>query len=140
MSEKKSKSGSSDCLRVRGIVSSGLGKSFLFTEIPWVKRQFREKLGIDPVPGTLNIIVLSEDRSKLVDIKNMKGIGIVPEEKNYCAGESFIVSINDRVSGALVIPKVPDYPAEQLEIISSEHIKQTLKLKDGDIVEIEIRK
>ena len=73
MTEKKSKSDASDCVRVRGIVSSGLGKSVLFTEIPWVKKQFREKLGIDPVPGTFNVIVLPEDRDKLADIKKMKG-------------------------------------------------------------------
>lgn len=125
-------------VKVRGIVSSGVGESKLFTEIPWVRKQFAEKLGIDPCPGTLNIIVLPEDRNKLAAIKNLKGIEIVPEDSSYCTGKGFVASVNDRLRGAVIIPHVSNYPEAQLEIISSEHIKQSLALEDGDVVEVEI--
>jgi CTP-dependent riboflavin kinase len=46
---------------------------------------------------------------------------------------------NRKIKGAIIIPLVPDYPHAQLEIISSEHIKESLSLKDGDIVDLEVR-
>ena len=125
-------------VRVRGIVSCGVGESTLFTEIPWVRRQFIDKLGINPRPGTFNIAVLPEDREKLELIKNAKGVEIVPEDADYCAANSFPALVNGRIRGAALIPQVPGYPPAQLEIISSEHIKESLSLEDGDLVEVEI--
>lgn len=123
-------------ITVHGTVSSGIRESKLFTEIPWVRKQFKDKLGINPYPGTLNIIVLPEDRSKLTTIKNTKGVEIIPEDINLCAAKSFTALINGRIKGAVIIPLVPNYPEYQLEIISSEHIKQALSLKDGDAIEV----
>jgi len=127
-----------ESIKIRGTITSGAGESKLFTETPWVRRQFIEKLGIDPYPGTLNVIVLPEDEGKLDDIKCIRGIEIVPEDTNYCTGKGFIALINSRIKGAVIIPRVPDYPATQLEIISPENIKQSLSLENGNVVEIEI--
>ena len=65
-------------IKLRGIVTSGLRESRFFTEIPWVKRQFVDKLGINPYPGTFNITVLAEDREKLNSIRQAKGVEITP--------------------------------------------------------------
>jgi riboflavin kinase len=135
---KRGKNTATEFIKIRGIVSSGAGESKLFTEIPWARKQFREKLGFNPHPGTFNIIVLPEDRDKLKSIKNMKGITILPEDVNFCAGKSFIARINDRVKGGVIIPLIPSYPEGQLEVISAEHIKNSLSLRDGDLVEIDI--
>ena len=125
-------------IKVRGIVRSGIGESKLFTEIPWVRRQFTDKLGIDAYPGTLNIIVLPEDRDKLNIIKNTKGVEIIPEHVNFYPANSFKALINGKIQGAVVIPLVSHYPEAQLEIISSEHVSQCLRLKDGDAIEVEV--
>lgn len=126
-------------IKVRGVVCSGVGESKLFTEIPWVRRQFTKKLGISPCPGTFNITVLLEDRKKLDLIKNTKGVEITPEDVNFCSANSFPATVNGKIKGAIIIPLVPGYPQAQLEIISSERIKESLSLRDGDIVDIEIR-
>jgi riboflavin kinase len=125
-------------IRLKGIVSGGTGKSKLFTELPWVRKHYREKLGIDPVPGTFNITVIPEDRKQLNSVRNAQGIGIVSEDAGYCAAKSFVVLINHKIKGAAIIPLVPDYPDMQLEIVSSEYVRQSLSLKDGDIVEVEV--
>jgi riboflavin kinase len=124
--------------RLKGIVNGGTGKSKLFTELPWVRKQYREKLGIDPVPGTFNITVVQEDWNKLNSIRNAAGIEIVSEDGGYCAAKTFVVLINHRINGAAIIPLVPDYPERQLEIVSAEYIRRTFSLKDGDIVEVEV--
>ncbi|MFC2019439.1 DUF120 domain-containing protein [Chloroflexota bacterium] len=123
--------------KVRGVVASGLRESRAFTEIPWVRRQFREKLDVDAYPGTLNVITLPEDRNIVSRIIDSAGVTIVPEEENFCSAQAFPVLINGRVGGAVVIPQVPDYPPDQLEIISATYIKEALSLKDGDPVELE---
>lgn len=130
------KSNTPKYITVHGTVSSGIGKSKLFTEIPWVRKQFKEKLKVNPYPGTLNVIVMPEDRNKLTTIKNIKGVEIIPEDKHFCAAKGFTALVNGRIKGAIIIPLVPDYPKYQLEIISPKHIKQSLSLKDGDIVEV----
>lgn len=125
-------------VKLRGIVTSGIQQSAFFTEIPWVRKQFAQKLGINPYPGTFNITVLPADQDKLNQLRESKGIEIVPEDKSFCAATSFHVVINHQVKGAAIIPLVPSYPAAQLEIIAAERIKDALALQDGDLVEIEV--
>ena len=125
-------------IRLRGIVTSGTGEAGLITEIPWVKKQFIDKLGIDPYPGTFNLAVLLEDREKLSTIRAAKGIEIPPQDENYCAATSFPVSVSSRIKGAVIIPLVPNYPPAQLEIIAAQNIKRSLAVRDGDQIEVEV--
>jgi riboflavin kinase len=39
-------------ITLRGRVSSGGGTGSFFVNLPWAKKQFKEKLGFDPYPGT----------------------------------------------------------------------------------------
>ena len=127
-----------EVIKLRGIVTSGIGESRFFTEIPWVKEQFIDKVGIHPYPGTFNITVLPEDREKLNALRVAKGIEIIPEDENFCTASSFPVLVSGRIKGAAIIPLVANYPQTQLEIISAEKIKQALSLNDGDLVEVEV--
>ena len=127
-----------EIVKLRGIAASGARESRFFTEIPWVKKQFVEKLGIDPHPGTFNIMVLDEDKEKLNTVRQSKGIEITPEDANFCTANSLPVLINGKIKGAAIIPMVANYPQSQLEVISTENIKQSLSLEDGDMVEIEV--
>jgi len=125
-------------VKLRGMVTSGLRQSRFFTEIPWVKKQFIDKLGINPYPGTFNVIVIAEDAGNLNTVRKSKGIEIVPEDTNFCTADSFPVLVNGKIKGAAIIPLVSNYPQAQLEVISTENIKQSLSLKDGDLIEIEV--
>ena len=128
----------SETIRLHGIVTSGIGESKFFTEIPWVKKQFIDKLGIEPYPGTFNITVIAEDIDKLNVVRQTKGIEITPEDANFCTANSFPVLVNGKIKGAAIIPVVDNYPQTQLEVISSENIKESLSLEDGDLVEVEV--
>ena len=125
-------------VKLRGIVTRGIGQSAFFTEIPWVRKQFAEKLSINPYPGTFNITIVAEDRDKLNQIRAAKGIEIVPEDEDFCAASSFPALINHRIKGAVIIPRVADYPETKVELISAEKVTESLSLKDGDQVEVEV--
>ncbi len=127
-----------EAIKLRGIVTSGIGESKYFTEIPWAKEQFISKLGINPYPGTFNITVLAEDKEKLNTLRKAKGVEIIPQDENFCTASSLPVLVGSRIKGAAIIPQVTNYPPMQLEIISAENIKQALSLNDGDPVEVEV--
>lgn len=125
-------------IKLCGIVTSGTKEAGTITEIPWVREQFIDKLGINPYPGTFNITVLAEDSEKLNTIRKAKGIEITPQDVNHCTGISFPALVGNKIKGAIVIPLVPNYPPAQLELISSENIRRSLLVKDGDLIEVEV--
>lgn len=122
---------------VKGTVFSGEGKGRFFVNIPWAMRQFSEKLGFKPYPGTLNIRLLPEYKAIVRIMDNHKGIEIEPEEGFY-PGKCFKALIAGRIEGAIVIPQVPYYPEEMLEVIAPVNLRETLSLTDGDELEITI--
>lgn len=138
MTAKLSGAGNREIIKLRGTVTSGVGESRFFTEIPWVKKQLIDKLGIKPYPGTFNITVLDEHREKLNTVRQSQGIEIIPEDVSFCTANSFPVLVNGKIKGAAIVPLVSNYPQAQLEVISAENIKQSLSLKDGDPVEVEV--
>jgi len=124
---------------IQGKVVSGLGEGKLFTELPWAKEQFINKLGINPYPGTLN---LKLENPQIIDtlrqIKNLPGIYITPDNPEFCQGLCYKVIIQEEIPGAIVIPLVPGYPPDKLEIISPYNLKEILGLSDGDTLAIRV--
>lgn len=126
-------------LVIRGRITEGLKESRFFTDIPWVREQFINKLGIDPYPGTFNLdIIDAQDLEKLKEIKKQKGIEITPAESGFCSAKCFHVLVCGKVKGALIIPEVPDYPESKVEIISSLKIREVLSLEIGELVLLEV--
>ncbi|MEW6375968.1 MAG: DUF120 domain-containing protein [Thermodesulfobacteriota bacterium] len=117
----------------------GLREAVNFTQIPWVKRQFIEKLSIDPYPGTLNLEIDDPQSLRILrELKAKKGIEITPEDPSFCSAQCYPVLINGLLKGAIVLPLVDGYPESKMELIASENIKKTLSLKMGDYLEVEI--
>lgn len=109
------------------------------TQIPWVKRQFIEKLSIDPYPGTLNLEIIDPDSLQTFeDLKSKAGIEIAPEDPSFCSARGYPVLINGKLKAAIVLPSVENYPENKMELVASENIKKALSLKEGDLLEVEI--
>ncbi len=126
-------------IEVQGVVVEGIGESARFTCLSWVKEQFTSLLGIDPYPGTFNLEI--KDLSNLEQWQKMKlqkGIEIIPGESGYCPAKGFPVLLNGKMKGALIIPLVPQYPEDKMEVIASQNIRNALSLKNGDLVTVKI--
>jgi CTP-dependent riboflavin kinase len=96
-------------------------------------------LSIDTYPGTLNLeITEAEDLRNFEILKAGKGIEIIPEEPAFCSAKCYPVLIAGRVRGAIVFPCVAEYPKNKMELIAAVHVRETLRLRSGDIVEVEI--
>ncbi len=120
---------------LEGIVFSGKSRGSFFVSIPWAMDQFVEKLGFKPYPGTLNIQLPPEFRAVREILDSYHGIEIVPREGFY-PGKCFKAVVAGKVEGAIVIPQVPSYPRDIVEIIAPINLRKKLNLSDGDEVEI----
>jgi riboflavin kinase len=120
----------------RGKVFSGLGDGKQFIGLPWVKQQIEEKLGFSPYAGTLNIHLTQDSRKKKILFENAVGIVTEPQA-GYCPGVLFRASIGV-LECAVVIPQVPNYPSDVLEVIAPICLREKLKLADGNSVTVTV--
>lgn len=125
--------------RLSGRLASGVGEGKSFTRLPWARAQFMAKLGIDPFPGTLNLILEeAAERAKWLSVKAGPYTRIVPPDPKFCDGRCFPARIEDRIAAAIVVPEVPGYPEHQIELIAAENVRAALGVSDGDRVTITI--
>jgi len=119
---------------LKGRVFSGGGTASLFVNLPWAKKQFKDKLGFNPYPGTLNLKLSSGTDIK--ELRNAtKGIKIKSPE-GFHEGRCFKALIMEKLWGAVVVPDIPKYPHDLLEIIAPVNLRETLALKDGMEIEL----
>ena len=124
-------------LRIRGIVFCGKGEGAKFIELPWVKKQIAEKLGFTPYRGTLNIKLTKEELAKRALLEKAQAIELSPA-KCFSRGRCFKASLMDKLECAIVIPEIPNYPENVIEVIAAINLRDTLQLRDGDSVEVKI--
>jgi CTP-dependent riboflavin kinase len=128
-------------LVLRGVLVDGAGEGRRFTALDWVRRRFRDLVGIDPSPGTVNLRVeAAGDREALDRLRAAPGIAI-PPEPGFCAATAYRVAIQrpggrGPVPAAIVVPHVPGYPGDQVELVAAVHVRTALGLNTGDTVTI----
>ena len=123
---------------LRGKVFTGEGDGTKFLSLPWVRKQIKEKLGFEPFLGTLNLRLTQESiKAKKALTETGKAIMIVPV-KGFCCGLCYKARIMDKIDGAIIVPQVPNYPEDFLEVIASVSLRKTLKLREGDEVQLSV--
>ena len=116
---------------------TGIGVGKRFTRLDWARKQFVEKLGIDPHPGTVNLVVSGVDSERSWNaLKKTPGIRIENPGSgpNDCDARCFPITIEGGGGAAIVLPEVADYAAGQIEIIAVSELRSTLGIKDGDLL------
>jgi FMN phosphatase YigB (HAD superfamily) len=116
---------------MRGEVVSGKREAADFTQLAWVRKQFREEFGFEPYPGTLNLrLETSEDLTAWAKVRQGPGAVLEPEP-GFCAGRCYPLSVEGQISAAAVFPSVPSYPEDIVEILSPVALRERLGLSDG---------
>jgi riboflavin kinase, archaea type len=121
-------------LSFEGTVYSGKGTGKKFVALPWVQTQIEQKLGFTPYPGTLNIRLTEETKEKRKLLDPKKGLLVKPQT-GYYAGVLFRASI-ECLECAVVVPLMPNYPGDVLEVISPLYLRGKLGLIDGKRVTV----
>ncbi len=124
-------------MEIKGIVTSGQGKGAYFMSQPVYQTQFKEKLNFSPFEGTLNIKIGEKEIEEIHSVPQDKLIKIEGKE-NF--GDVLIIKavLNDKIDGAIVFPKRTTHGENILEFIASKNIKEKLRIKDGDLVKINL--
>ena len=121
-------------IRFYGMAFSGQGRGKIFLEMPWVNKQIKEITGFTPYLGTLNLRltpVSTQQRSRLTPELGK----LIKPKDNYLPGYLYKAKIGE-IDCYIVLPKVPGYPADVLEIVAAENLRNQLGLKDGDAVTV----
>ena len=119
-----------------GTVFSGEGRGKKFVELPWFMRQVEEKLGFSPYLGTLNIRLSVKEAKKRILIENAEDLVVEPQT-GYYSGLLFKATI-DALECGVVIPLMPNYPSDVLEVIAPVYLRGQLKLIDGSLVTVSV--
>jgi len=122
---------------LEGKVVSGKGEGTKFTSFPWVKKQITEKLGFTPCLGTLNVELNKASIRLRKTLDKKRAIEISPPT-GFCRGICFRARLGKVVDCAIVIPEVSGYSENIAEVIADRNLRETLQLKDGSFVQIEI--
>ncbi len=126
-------------LKMDGRVASGLGRGAQFLGLEWVRRELRQKVGLAPFPGTLNLRVPPEVRGALYARRD-RFLRIADASSPGCPG--FVTRVILRAHGRtcssayLILPELTMYK-DVLEVISADNLRAELALEDGDSVEVE---
>jgi riboflavin kinase len=118
---------------IRGKVAPGLGEGRYYISREGYRRQFSEKLGFDPSPGTLNLKL--DDPFTLDDSGSIEIEGFSEEGRSFGGCRCLPAEIGG-VKGAVVRPERSSYPSTLLEIIAPVNLREALSLSDGDEVEV----
>ena len=120
---------------------SGLGEGAYYITKDAYRKQFIEKLGFDPYPGTLNIKLTSDyDTKARAELEAYPAIeiqGFKNETRTYGPVKCYPVMINNKAKGALIFAMRTHYDASVIEIIAPNFLRQQLKLKDNHKIKIE---
>ena len=130
-----------DSLILKGRLVSGQGVAKDFTREPWAREGFMKAVGIDPYPGTLNLAVADQPERRLwIERRGKAGILMPAPNAKFCDGRLFRAVVRapsaKSAPGAVVVPMVPGYPEDQLEIIATVALRAALGAADGDMLDV----
>ncbi|NVM28665.1 MAG: DUF120 domain-containing protein [Candidatus Helarchaeota archaeon] len=131
-------------LKVEGEIFSGMGEGAYYVMQQGYADQFKDKLGFDPYPGTLNIKLSKQPDlqiRRVLESDSYPGIeiaGFKDKQRTYGPVKCFLVKVNESVQGAILLIKRTHYRDNVLEIISPEFLREKLKLKDGDQIGVTV--
>ena len=124
-----------------GTVFTGLGEGAYYIAKEHYRKQFIEKLGFDPYPGTLNLKLTSDyDAKTRTELESYPAIeieGFKNEDRTFGIVKCYPVMIDNKVKGALISAMRTHYDVSVLELIAPVCLRKHLNLKDGTKVKIE---
>jgi len=129
-----------------GRVADGNEKAQEFLTLEGYERQFRERLGYTPYPGTLNLRLLGrQSRSVLGDVAAVR---IREWQRNdddyggascYPAVTAAPASGNAYEGGHLIVPDRTGHDDDVIEILAPDELRSALEVGTDDIVTVRIR-
>ena len=124
---------------IEGRLVRGLGEAARFTGIDWVRRQLVDLAGIDPFPGTVNLLLDDEgNRRRWQRWREGAGARLVREDPAFCDASCWPARVEGRIPAAIVVPQVDDYPPDKVELVAALPLRRHLALVEGERLRVEL--
>jgi riboflavin kinase len=108
------------------------------------KQQFKEKLGYEPYPGTLNIKLNSslyvEAKKEMLKYPSINIEGFSDQSRTFGWVKCYPAYINDSdsINSSILILERTHYDDSIIEIIAPFSIKELFSLKNGDHIKLKV--
>lgn len=125
-------------IELNGMIVSGLGEGRYYLSIRGYTKQFEERLGFTPYPGTLNIKLDDESAAARVRLSNLAPTYISSfktSNRTYGGIKCYVASIGE-IDGAVIVPDRSHYHEDVIETVAPVSIKKTLNVDNGDLIKV----
>lgn len=126
-----------------GNVVSGMGEGAYYMSLDGYKKQFKEKLGYEPYPGTLNIRLTDQlfmtARRELGRYPSIFLEGFSDGARTYGWVKCYKATINGAVDAAVLVLERTHYDDSMLEVIAPMSIKDAAGIKNGDRIKVQVQ-
>ncbi|MFB6195718.1 MAG: DUF120 domain-containing protein [Haloplanus sp.] len=134
-------------LSLDGSVTSGMGEGRHYISLSGYMEQFRERLGYEPFPGTLNVELTPESARKRGELGAL-GAEATPidgwEDDDRTFGPATCYAARVEADGRtydgahVIVPDRTHHDATQLELIAPVKLRDELGLDDGDTLTVHV--
>lgn len=136
----------------KGKIVTGMGEGSYYMSKKGYKDQFREKLGYEPYPGTLNVKleeqIYKDTKREITSYPSIYIHGFKDENRTFgwvkCYPTILIPGNKENyekmeIESSILLLERTHHNNSLVEVISPVCIKETASLKNGDIVTIELK-
>lgn len=127
-----------------GHIITGMGEGAYYMSLKGYKQQFKEKLGYEPYPGTLNIKLNSslyvEAKKEMLKYPSINIEGFSDQSRTFGWVKCYPACINNSVNinSSILILERTHYDDSIIEIIAPFSIKEQFSLKNGDYIKLKV--
>ena len=127
-----------------GQIITGMGEGAYYMSLNGYKKQFKEKLGYEPYPGTLNIklnsMLFVEAKKEMLKYPAIKIEGFSDQSRTFGWVKCYPAYINDsrNINSSILILERTHYDDTIIELIAPFSIKKQFSLKNGDYVKLKV--
>jgi riboflavin kinase len=127
-----------------GTVVSGMGEGAYYMSLDGYRKQFKEKLGYEPYPGTLNVKLVDQifiNARREIDRYNSIFIdGFSDSTRTYGWVKCYIANVNNGAinNAAVLILERSHYDESMLEVIAPVSLKDSAGIQNGDKINIKV--
>ena len=128
-----------------GTVVSGMGEGAYYMSLEGYRKQFKEKLGFEPYPGTLNVKLIDQifmnARREIGRYPSVFINGFSDNIRTYGWVKCYKANINEGAvnnAAALVLERT-HYDDSMLEIIAPICLKEAIGIQNGDRISIKVQ-
>jgi riboflavin kinase, archaea type len=133
-----------DTIAFEGNVISGMGEGAYYMSLDGYRKQFKDKLGYSPYPGTLNVKLVDQvymnARRELGKFPSIFIEGFSDKTRTYGWAKCYLANINNNAikNAAILVLERTHYDDSMLEVIAPCSIKNSIGVRNGDRISIKV--